>query len=247
MKKYIKISNGQLELDFIEMIREVTSVYPGEISTSILSQANFILGQNEFNSRDYYIAFEFIDYKLSQEFSSLIISGLNSGQLNKFILSINKFHESLIEILSKNYPQKEIISGGGKTNGIKYILPDIPTTHTATPKNNEIEELLITVDYSDRNGKYWLQSNFRNKIIVLRPEESIHAVIKEALEEHDYVEFTNKGVPISNVHIDTKNGVKSIGYVYRCKTEIDGNLVRFDVWVTIKKIIDFNIETINDD
>lgn len=107
-----------------------------------------------------------------------------------------------------------------------------------------MEELLITVSYQDRNNKYWKESYFRNKTIVVESHESFHTVLAEALKEDDFLELTYKAKPKSNIYIDTKDGSKIIGYLYCGKTEIDGKRIFFDVWVSVKKVVDYEFEII---
>jgi hypothetical protein len=111
-------------------------------------------------------------------------------------------------------------------------------------------KILIIIDYRDYTGKFWFDSSIKNKIVKYNPDEkTIHEIIKELCEEEG-MSLTYKGKPQGNVFIDGENGEpKRIGYIYRGKSEIyDRNMTtigNFDVWVTIKQIIDFDIEIVD--
>lgn len=116
-----------------------------------------------------------------------------------------------------------------------------------------MKTLLINVTYTDDTDKFWCESSIKSKKISFDPEtQNIHEVIKELCYEEDYMELVYKGKPQGNVFIDDKEGnAKRIGYMYRGKSEIyDRNMVkpqigRFDVWVTISEVHDFEIEEID--
>ncbi len=109
--------------------------------------------------------------------------------------------------------------------------------------------LLIDVTYTG-NENFWQESTLKNKIIRIDESKNIHNQIAEICKENDYVEFSYKNKPQGNVFIDTKEGeAKRIGYMYRCKSEIETSTgwkkAFFDVWVTLKKVTDSEIEKIN--
>ena len=108
-----------------------------------------------------------------------------------------------------------------------------------------MKKLLVTVSYSDNTNKFYFDSYIKNKVISVDIEkETIHQIIKNLCEE-ECMELSYKGKPQSNIFVDNKNGEsKTIGYVYRGKTEIDNKTALFDVWVMISEVIDFPIEII---
>jgi len=109
-----------------------------------------------------------------------------------------------------------------------------------------MDKVLLNVDYSDSTNKFWRDSYIKNKIFPV--SGNIHETIKVAIEGTDGVKLTYNGRPRGNVFIDLKNGkTKIIGYMYKAKDEIDGKKAFFDVWVTIKGIVDYpliNLENI---
>ena len=117
-----------------------------------------------------------------------------------------------------------------------------------------MKTLLIKVTYTDSTDRFWADSSIKNKRVSFNPEtDNIHEVIKDLCYEEDYMELSYKGKPQGNVYQEVVEdgkivGHKTIGYMYRGKTEIyDRNMVApktglFDVWVTISEIIDFEIE-----
>ena len=111
-------------------------------------------------------------------------------------------------------------------------------------------KILVNVIYSDNTNKYWFDSSIKNKIVEFNPEEkSIHDLIAE-LCKNEGMELSYKNKPQSNIFVDTSNGSKIVGYVYRGKSELyDDNVrkyktINFDVWVNIDTIIDFEFEEI---
>lgn len=112
-------------------------------------------------------------------------------------------------------------------------------------------QILMNVDYSG-NNQYWSESAFTNKIVTIDTSKNIHNQIAELLKDNDSCELSYKNKPKGNIFIDTIEGEpKIIGYIYRGKQEIFNDLKRawikcnFDVWVSIKKISEFNFEPIN--
>lgn len=103
--------------------------------------------------------------------------------------------------------------------------------------------VLLKVDYTG-NENYWSESTITNKVFQIDEKKDIHNQIAEILKENDYCELSYGAKPKSNVCVDTKEGVKFVGYVYRDKQDIEGKRANFDVWVTIRKVIDFEIKEI---
>lgn len=125
-------------------------------------------------------------------------------------------------------------------------------THTRQRKHaiatNNMTKILLKVDYQDITGKYWQNSYINNKIVSLI-DGDIHKTIKNVLVDIDGVELSYNGKPVSNVFIDDRDGnTKKIGYIYRGKSDIydngKTNRALFDVWVTIKEVVDYPIEDI---
>lgn len=112
-------------------------------------------------------------------------------------------------------------------------------------------KLLVDITYTDSTHKFWFESGVKNKIFKLENGKNIHNFIAEICEQ-DGMELTYNGKPKGNVFIDTESGeTKRIGYMYRGKTEIyDTSFVKpktafFNVWVTLKKIVNFEIDEID--
>lgn len=119
-----------------------------------------------------------------------------------------------------------------------------------------MKTLLINVTYTDNADKFWHDSYIKNKKINFNPDtENIHKVIKELCEEDDGMELIYDGKPQGNVYRDISDtgAYQIIGYMYRGKSEIydqyntNVQTGRFDVWVTISKIIQFSIDDLRND
>lgn len=228
MTYYTRILSFSNENELKDLLINFRNYYPSEATESYLTKLQYIINQNEFNSNGYYI-------------------GFNVGNKNLFLPNID-----MKDILkSNNSDEIQVIDLHDFVNIIKNshgIIPKAPPIYeAATPKNKEVmEELLISVDYRDRNNAYWQESVFRNKTIIVGSEECFHSVLTKALKDEDFMTLTYKGKPRQNIYIDTKNGPKITGYMYCGKTEIDDKRVFFDVWVTVKKLTDYQFEIIED-
>lgn len=115
-----------------------------------------------------------------------------------------------------------------------------------------MKKLLIKVDYTDNSKKFWHESYLKNKIITLEDNQNIHDTIAETIKETDGIVLSYKNRPQSNIYIDDKDEqAHSVGYVYRGSEEIYNNekgkyeKALFDIWVSIKEVIDYPIEDIN--
>jgi hypothetical protein len=108
-----------------------------------------------------------------------------------------------------------------------------------------MKKLLVEVDYTDSTNKFYFDSYIKNRVISVDLEkETIHQIIKNLCEEEG-MELSYKGKPQGNVFCDSKDGeTRTIGYIYRGKTEIGNQKALFDVWVSIYEVIDFTFETI---
>ncbi len=122
-----------------------------------------------------------------------------------------------------------------------------------------MKKILLNVDYSDNTGKFWYDSSIKKLIVDFDPDkQTIHELVKEVCDKQDGMELTYKGKPQGNIYHDIKDvngkiiGTKKIGYIYRGKSEIfDRNMTKpimafFDVWTTLKEVIDFEIESIDE-
>lgn len=105
-------------------------------------------------------------------------------------------------------------------------------------------KLLLNVDYRDDTGKYWQESYIKNKIV--EQSGTIKETVVKTLESEDFVTVSYKGKPKTPVYIDTKEGTKQVGWIFRVKSEIqtDGGwkIALFDAWVTVQLISDIDLE-----
>jgi hypothetical protein len=109
---------------------------------------------------------------------------------------------------------------------------------------NNMEKILLNVDYTDNTGKFWQDSYIKNKIFTVKKD--IFTTIKEAIEEKDFMKLSYNGKPQGNIFVDDKNGnTKKIGYIFRGITNIEGKKALFDVWVNIYEVLDYPIIEIN--
>jgi len=109
-----------------------------------------------------------------------------------------------------------------------------------------MKTILIDISYTDETNKFWCESSLKNKVVFMDDNDNVHKLIKELCYEKDYMKLSYKGKPKGNIYIDTKDGdTKRVGYMYRGHTEIDGKTARFDVWVTLREVIDFEIEDVD--
>jgi len=105
---------------------------------------------------------------------------------------------------------------------------------------------LLNIDYTDDTRKFYSDSYIKNRFINKKDNQTIHEAIAQAILENDGMELLYKGKPRGNIYIDLKDGsAKPVGYMYRAKTTIDNKRALFDVWATIKKIEDADIENID--
>ncbi len=115
-------------------------------------------------------------------------------------------------------------------------------------------KLLINVDYTNgtaKNGKgdFWAESYIKNMEVESLRGETIHDTVKRIIENVDYAEVCYKGCPVQNVYIDTDEGQKHVGYIYRVKHYIESrrdNLqcyAYFDAWVHISQVKDIELES----
>jgi len=113
-----------------------------------------------------------------------------------------------------------------------------------------MKTLLVTVDYSHNQDKWWWDSSIKKMKVLFDPEkQTIHELIKEVIEEEDGMELTYKGKPKGNIYRDVKDGEsKVVGYLYRGKHEMyDRGMVKpvllyWTVWVEIEEVVKFEIE-----
>ena len=117
-------------------------------------------------------------------------------------------------------------------------------------------ELLITVDY--RAEDYWSESTLKNKSRFIDENKDIHDQLAKVLYDEDYCTLSYNNRPRSNIYIDIaqpKGAPKQIptskivGYMYRGKQNIENKNrkwvdVNFDVWVSIKKVVEFEFKKI---
>jgi len=108
-----------------------------------------------------------------------------------------------------------------------------------------IEKVLINVSYSDNSNKFWSESTLRNKVVEIDTSINVHDQISKLCSDADYMEFSYNNRPVSNVYKDCPDSSKIIGYVYRCKTEINNKRALFDVWVTMYKVTDMDFDVID--
>lgn len=114
-----------------------------------------------------------------------------------------------------------------------------------------MKKVLLTIDFTHNEGKYWWDSNIKNKIFDFDPEkQTIHELIKKVCKD-EYMELSYKGKPQGNVYRDLKDGgTQAVGYMYRGKGEIhDRNMpkavmVYWDIWVEIRSVEVFEIEEV---
>lgn len=115
-----------------------------------------------------------------------------------------------------------------------------------------MKKLLIDVNYQDETNKFYFDSSIKNKVVDFdETENTIHELIQEICSEEG-MELSYKGKPQGNIFVDTpNNGAKRVGYIYRGKTEIYDRYMSspktglFDVWVSIKEVIDFDVEPLD--
>lgn len=102
-------------------------------------------------------------------------------------------------------------------------------------------KILLHIDYTDDTGKFYNDSCIKNTIFTT--EKNIHETIANAMLEIDYMEVMYEGKPQANVYKDGKDGnPQAVGYIYRVKTDIEGETAKFDAWVTIKSVEDYSIK-----
>lgn len=111
-----------------------------------------------------------------------------------------------------------------------------------------MKKLIIDVDYRDNTNKFYFYSSIKNEIINFdEAKETIHELVQRICFEEG-MKLSYKGKPQGNIY-DAEG--KRIGYIYRGKTEIynpnmsSPKIGFFDVWVSIKEVIDFNIEPLD--
>ncbi len=112
-------------------------------------------------------------------------------------------------------------------------------------KLNVMKTLLISVTYVDNSGRYWADSTLKSKQVIFDESLNIHKFIGQLLWDVDYMKLSYNNKPISNIFIDTNEGTKAVGFVYRSQMKIERKKAFFDAWVTIKQVVDYDIEVIN--
>jgi hypothetical protein len=108
------------------------------------------------------------------------------------------------------------------------------------------KKILINVGYDDPTGKFWQDSWIKNSVVEFDSEkQTIHQLVGYLCECTDCVELSYGCKPQTNMYRDTKDKISEcVGYIYRGKADIDGKKALFDVWVSIKEVIDFPIDEI---
>lgn len=118
-----------------------------------------------------------------------------------------------------------------------------------------MKNLLLTVDYTggtgvNGKGEFWAESYIKNTEVTQKEGETIHDTIKRAIEEIDGAELSYEGRPQNNIYIDTKEGSKIVGYMYRVKHYIAdrhnnfSGYAYFDAWVSVKQIENVELESV---
>ena len=108
-----------------------------------------------------------------------------------------------------------------------------------------MKTLLISVTYVDNTGRFWADSTLKSKQVNFDESVNIHKFIGQLLWDVDYMKLSYNNKPISNIFIDTNEGTKAVGFVYRSQMEIERKKAFFDAWVTIKQVVDYDIEVLN--
>jgi len=109
-----------------------------------------------------------------------------------------------------------------------------------------MNNLILNTDYTNKGKKYWLESNIKNTIVTPEKGETVHDTVQRVLTDADYVEFSYGGRPRGNIFVDIKDKKpKRVGYIYKVKADINNVVAFFTVWVTVKQVIDIEIEKIN--
>jgi hypothetical protein len=109
-------------------------------------------------------------------------------------------------------------------------------------------KILLTINFTHNEGKFWWDSSIKNKVVDFNPEkQTIHDLIKEVCDDEG-MELSYKGKPQGNVYRDVQGGgSEAVGYMYRGKGEVHDRdmpkpkMVFWDVWATIKKVENFEI------
>jgi len=101
------------------------------------------------------------------------------------------------------------------------------------------KKVLLNVSYTT-HLKYWNDSYIKNKVFTVNENESIHDVVKSALDA-EYCECAKNFRPKAEMFVDDKDGnTKQTGWVYSVKCHIEGKLIPFEAWVSIKNVNDFD-------
>lgn len=106
------------------------------------------------------------------------------------------------------------------------------------------KRILIKVSYRDNTRRFWKASRLALDIVHI-DLGNVHNEIAALCADMDCVEFVRNNKPICPMYVDTPNGGnKQVGWVYRCKDEIDGKTARFDVWVEMQEVVDVDFTQI---
>lgn len=107
-----------------------------------------------------------------------------------------------------------------------------------------MKRILIKVSYRDNTNRFWRLSRLALDIVSI-DMSNVHNEIARLCSDMDCVEFVRNNKPISPMYRDQPDGsAKQVGFVYRCKDEIDGKTARFDVWVEMYEVSDIDYSQI---
>lgn len=99
-----------------------------------------------------------------------------------------------------------------------------------------------TVSFTLDDKNYWLGYDFKRELDAESLDDAYDKIIHYIEDNHLITISKNARQNKAHIYVDTKNGAKSIGWVYRMQTEID-NGTRYvkkngHAWIVIRQFVD---------
>ena len=92
-----------------------------------------------------------------------------------------------------------------------------------------MKNIIISVQYNFDKQSAWQESCIKTDTIWINEWQCIHEMIKNHIEQIDYIEFTKAKFETEMYMWEWKQ----CGFIYRFYTDIDDKKYRWECWVTI--------------